>query len=245
MRSWVVCGRCLVAAALVLLGFVGPAQAAPLPFSGSLAILVGPFGIGVLGEGVAEVDAYGHLGSLSIPAGAFATRALVVPITTPGAAPISGLQATAANGAGSFTHPGGGAMPLLGFAKVCLYGPCSSAVANLVVPLDVVGQGGVTTVEGPVDLTVVGAPWTTGTAEVGTATIMGFAYGPESQASSTARASGVIQLVTPILVATNLPGDLALVPAFGVLTLHFVPEPTTLALVSAGLALLARGARLA
>jgi hypothetical protein len=134
-------------------------------------------------------------------------------------------------------------MALLGSARVCLYGPCSDPVANLVVPLEVVGQGGTTVVSGPVDLTVVGAPWTVGTARVGTATAMGFAYGPGSQASSTARASGAIQLVTPIRIMTNL-GGFAVVPAFGVLTLHFVPEPTTLALLAAGLALLARGTRL-
>jgi hypothetical protein len=222
----------------------GASRAAPLPFTGSLSILIGPFGVGIAGRGVAEVGAYGHLDSVAIPAGAFATQGLVVPITGEGAAPISGIQATAQNGAGSFANPGGGTMALLGSAKVCLYGPCSGAVANLVVPLEVVGQGGTTTVAGPVNLTVAGAPWTVGTARVGTATAMGFAYGPGSQTSSTARASGVIQLVTPIRITTNLPGDFAVVPAFGVLTLHFVPEPGTLALLAAGLALLARGSRL-
>lgn len=215
-----------------------PARSAPLAFSGSLAISIGPFGVGVTGQGFAEVDQYGHLGSLGVPADAFQTQGLVVTITTTAARPIYGLQISAANRAGQLDNPGGGPMPLQGAAKVCLFGVCgaSTNLANLTVPLSVVGHDATTTVSGPVDVTVVGAPWTVGTAQIGTATAMGFAYGPGSQTSSTARASGVIQLVTPILISTNLPNDFALVPAFGVMTLHFVPEPTTLALVGAGLA---------
>ena len=115
----------------------------------------------------------------------------MVPITTPAAFPVAGLQITAANGAGDFVKPGGGSMPILGVAKVCLFGPCSAAVANLEVPLDVVGVGGTTYVTGPVNVTVVGAPWTTGTAVIGTSTVMGYSHGPASQTSSTAHASGV------------------------------------------------------
>jgi hypothetical protein len=221
------------------LGWATPAAAAPLAFTGSLAILVGPFGVGVPGAGFAEVDGHGHLGQLGVPASSFQVQGLVVPITTTQAAPISGLQITAANQSGVFDNPGGGTMPLLGSAKVCLYGACSAAVANLTVPLDVVGRAASVTVTGPVSLTVVGAPWTIGTAQVGSETAMGFAYGPGSQTSSTARASGAIQLVTPIAISTNLPSDFAQVAAFAVMTLHFVPEPTTLVLLGAGIAITA------
>jgi hypothetical protein len=210
-------------------------EAEPLPFSGSFAIILAGFGVGIPGSGVAEVAGLGHLTSWSLGEGAFATEGLVVPLTTSGAAPVSGIQVTAHNGAGAFERSQGGAMPILGVAKVCLFGPCSSAAANLVVPLSVVGAGGVATATGPVDVTVIGAPWTTGTASIGSVTAAGYARGPGSQTSSTAMPSGEIQLVTPIRILTNLPGDFAAIDAFGVLTLHFIPEPTTIALLGGGL----------
>jgi hypothetical protein len=46
--------------------------------------------------------------------------------------------------------------------------------------------------------------------------------------------------VTPIYISPSLAGDFAVVPAFGVLNLHFVPEPTTLVL--SGVALLVTAA---
>ena len=99
-------------------------QAAPLAFQASLSIVISSYGVGFSGEGVAEVDGYGHLASLSIPAGAFDVVGTRVTITTPAAFPIQGLQATAANGAGSFANPGGGVMPLIGAARVCLFATC-------------------------------------------------------------------------------------------------------------------------
>jgi hypothetical protein len=236
--SWTWLGV-LVAAGLIA---APRAHAGSLPFTGSLTILVAGYGAGVAGSGTATVNGsggLGHLDSLRVSASAFATQALVVPITTPVAFPVAGLQITAANGAGDFALPGGGTMPILGTAKVCLFGPCSAAIANLEVPLDVVGAGGTTWVSGPVNVTVVGAAWTTRTAAIGTSTVMGYSHGPASQTSSTAQPSGVVQLVTPIFIRTNLGADLAVVPAFAILNLHFVPEPTTLVLLGAGLALTA------
>lgn len=212
-----------------------PAWSAALPFTGTLSLQIGPYGVGVGGEGVAEVPAFGHLTALGIPAGAFATQGLVVDITETAAFPIAGLQVTGSNATGEFANPGGGIMPLAGSVRVCLFGACPAAVANLTVPLSVVGQEATATIDGSVNVTVQGAPWTVGTAQIGSATAMGFAFGPGEQTSSTARASGRIQLVTPIRILTNFPGDLAVVPAFGILTLHFVPEPTTLLLLGAGL----------
>jgi hypothetical protein len=122
--------------------------------------------------------------------------------------------------------------------KFCTYpSPCSSAVANISVPLSV-GQTGTAYATGAQNMTVVGAPWTTGTAVVGTATMMG----EVAPLSGTGAASGQIRLVTPIFISTNLAASPVL-PAFGVLTLHFVPEPTTLALLgvaTAGLAAMRR-----
>ncbi len=233
-RRWV--GVVLVVAVLV----VGPpaARAATLPFTGSLSILLGDFGVGIPGSGIATLNGsggLGHLDSIAIPAGAFSAERLVVPITTSVAFPVAGIQLTASNAAGTFAKPDPGSIGLFGVAKVCLFGPCSGATANLVVPLAVVGVGGTTYATGAVNVTVVGAPWTSGTVTVGASTAHGFSHGPASQTSSTAHASGALQLVTPIFISTNLPGDFAAISAFGLLNLHFVPEPTSLALLGAGL----------
>jgi len=106
------------------------------------------------------------------------------------------------------------------------------------VPLSVVGVGGAATVSTLINVTAIGAPWTVGTAALGSLTQMGFAHGPASLTSSTAAASGVLQIVTPIFVSTSI-GSSNVVPVFGVLSLHFVPEPGTMLLLGAGLSALA------
>lgn len=228
--------RGAIVALAILASATGAASAATLPFTGSFAISLAGLGVGLPGAGAAEVDGLGHLGAWSVGEGAFATAGLVVPITTSAAAPIGGIQVTARNASGHFQRGSSGEMAILGAAKVCVFGPCSSAVANLIVPLSVVGAGGTATVEGAINVTVIGAPWTTGTASIGTVTAVGWARGPNGLTSSTALPSGEIQLVTPIRIFTNLANDYASISAFGVLSLHFVPEPTTLALVGGGLA---------
>jgi hypothetical protein len=143
----------------------------------------------------------------------------------------------------------GGIMPVQGSAKVCLFGPCvpmhtegSSSVvaaANLLIPFTEggvkgvgIGGGGIT-VKSSVNITVTGAPWTQGIAKIGTVTVQGFGHGPASATSTTNAASGVVQLVTPVLISTNI-GSLATIAAFGILNLHFIPEPGTLMLLGSG-----------
>jgi hypothetical protein len=218
--------------------------AAVLPFAGGLSLQIATLPpVTISGSGVATVNGPGtHLATLAMPASPFATSGLVVPITDPAAAPIQGIQLTAHNGAGTIMG-GGGVIPLLGVAKVCLFGACPAfPVGNLSIPLNVVGAGGAHFVVGIVNLTAIGAPWTVGTAAVGSITQMGFAHGPASLTSSTAAPSGVLQLVTPIFVSTNI-GSSAVVPAFGVISLHFVPEPGTMLLLGGGLSLLAIAGR--
>lgn len=239
MRSSLVARAGLFALALAV-GVGAPrAEAAVLGWSGELAIRVGTLAaIPVNGAGVATVNGSSsgaHLNSLALPASAFATANLIVPQTDPAGFPIVGFQATASNGAGSFSGGTlGGVMAVLGVAKVCLFANCPAAIANLSVPLSVVGAGGAATVDVAVAVTVVGAPWTTGTAFAGTLSAMGFAHGPASLTSSTAQISGTVRLVTPIFISTNI-GASSVIPAFGFLTLHFVPEPGTLLLLGGGI----------
>jgi len=225
----------VIAASFLAIGFAGQAHATALGFTGDLSISLVGNNVTITGAGTAVINGSssgGHISSLALAGGTFATAGFVLPITDPAAAPIKGLQVTAANNAGSFSGaPLAGVMGLTGATKVCLFGPCTAAVANLSVPLAPVGVGGFAQVTAAVNLTVIGAPWTTGTAAIGTVTMMGGA----APASNTGMASGTVSLVTPVFVSTNI-GASAVVPVFGILNLHFVPEPGTLVLLGSGIA---------
>ncbi len=233
---------------LLLLGLAPPAGAAILSFTGTLG-----FGVATLpqaqisGSGVATVNGSGggvHLSSLTIPAGVFVGSASVVVYN---AAPVSGhlLTGSVSNGGGSFAGLSNsanntvGVMALSGVGIVCLFDACSGFPgANLIVPLSVVGQGGTATATGLINITAIGAPWLKNTASVSIGatviTIMGFAHGPASATqSTTAQPSGVLSLVTPIFLSTSVDG-FPIVATFSRMTLHFVPEPSTLLLVSLG-----------
>ena len=107
--------------------------------------------------------------------------------------PIEGAQLTVHNGAGTIMG-GSGAIPLLGVAKLCLFALCDAPPpGNLSIPLSVVGAGGMAFSTALVNVTARGAPWTVGTAEVGTLTRRGFAHGPSSITSSTAAAPGTLK----------------------------------------------------
>jgi hypothetical protein len=229
---------------LLALSVAGHAHATALGFSGALAIQLATLApVVVTGSGVSTINGSGggaHINTLSVPASPFAITAFVLPATDPMAAPIEGVQVTAHNSSGMFAGgatPGnlGGKMPIKGIARICILTPCSVAFANVSVPLTVVGGGGTATMASFVNVTVIGAPWTEATAAVGTITQMGAIHGPATGTSSTAAASGVVRLVTPIFVSTSIPAS-AVVPAFGILTLHFVPEPGTLVLLGSGIA---------
>ncbi len=234
-----------IAVGLISTGFAREGGAAVLPFSGELALQIAAFDpIGISGAGFAFVEGRqgdsDHLATMRIEASPFGATGIQVPVSDPEAFPIAGVVATVHNGAGGFAENAqgvlGGALPIFGVAKVCLFGPCTqSPTANLSVPLTVVGNGGTAVVTAAVNLTVIGAPWTTGVAAIGTTTARGVARGPASGTTSTLHASGTVRLVTPIFISTNI-GASPVVPAFGYLTLHFVPEPGTALLVGAGIA---------
>jgi PEP-CTERM motif len=224
------------------------AGAAPVPFTGFVELHIGVQVAHLDLAGDAEVSA---AGGVTLPDGAGATTGAVVPIrasVAPTAAPIVGLQFTMHNGRGSFAFDGashlGGVMPVLGVVKVCLFLTCPSAVANVSVPLSAFGRGGTSTAMGVVNVTVAGAPWTTAATETGSLlrgadTAMGFRRGPAGAESSYARPGGALQLVTPIFISTFI----GVTPAFGVLHVDFVPEPATLSLCAAGIAVLGNAAR--
>ncbi|RIL00865.1 MAG: hypothetical protein DCC71_18325 [Proteobacteria bacterium] len=240
------------------LAFASSAGAAVLPFTGTMTLDInGVVDLGWSGSGSATVNGSGAglaLASLTLPAGAFATSALTTSLTSPAAFPIRGLQLTAANGAGAFARTGmgrlAGTMPYSGAAKVCLFGACSAAPpVNLQVPLSVVGLGGMAHAAGALSITVVGAPWTTGTAVIALpytpylTTRKGDARGPDGLPGSTAQPGGTLRLVTPVLISTNLNADIPIIPAWVTLSIEFVPEPSTLLLAFGGLALLGVRAR--
>jgi hypothetical protein len=157
-------------------------------------------------------------------------------------------------------------MPLKGLIKLCLADVnCTNFLA---LPLEqhtvntntaAAGVGGLLFVgNGVIRISIEAAPWTIKTVTVqdeittvGKAnqttvpvTLKGFAHGPISLTTSTANPSGVVQLVTPAQVTTNLPfGSNAFVGAGNTLRIHFIPEPGLLLLIGSGvvgLALLGR-----
>ena len=231
--------------AVAALALAGQAQAAAVPFTGSLAVQISSLpAISVTGAGVAVINGSGGgaaLTSIQLAGGTFAAVASV-PVTDPAAFPIGGVKAAPSNGAGNFNL--GGVMPVQGVSNVCLFAACNGGpVANVNVPFTQNGTRGVglggapIVVAGLVNVTVQGAPWTTGIVSIGTSSQQGFVHGPASGgAESAAAASGVIKLVTPVTINTNI-GASPTLPAFGILTLHFdnvVPEPGTLLLLASG-----------
>ena len=115
-----------------------------------------------------------------------------------------------------------------------------------------VGIGGLITVggESAIRISLEAAPWTvhtavaidqtddnTGAAAFHNVTRMGFAHGPGSGTTSTAQPSGVLQIVTPNQVRTNLTlGSNVKVGILGELLIHFIPEPGLLLLLGSGIA---------
>jgi hypothetical protein len=102
-------------------------------------------------------------------------------------------------------------------------------------------SGGVATMVGAVNVTVVGAPCTTGTAAVGGFTRMGFAHGARRDVEHRA-ALGRNPARDPDLRVHE--HRLVRTPAlFATLALHFVPEPAAFALLAGGFVALALGGR--
>jgi len=253
-------GSALVAC--LALGMAGSASAATLDFTGTLTLklpgLLPAFPVPGVGTAQVSDDGSAHLLSFLLPGGTFGPASTILPVTA--AAEIPSVRLTlAGNLTGSFGGisggpPGGGVMGLQGLAKICLpFGLDCSVFIPL--PLSPTtggagfGIGGTRTATGAVNLTFQDAPWTIGqpvmTIHTANSTITtpalpgGFVHGPASLTSSTAQASGMLQLVTVSKVYTSLTSAFPEMPVTGLLTLHFVPEPGTLLLLGSGVAILA------
>ena len=171
-------------------------------------------------------------------------------------APISG-------GVASTTVLTKNIFPVNGLAKVCLLATTCTNFLPLQLTQHVatsmakgLGIGGLLTIgkgTNPIRISIEAAPWTikTGTAvdEITTPmtpmgvkkfvnrTNQGFAHDPSSTTTNTAQPSGVVQLITPMQVVTNLTsGSNSKIALFGFLTVHFIPEPGMLLLLGSGVA---------
>ncbi len=228
--------------AIAAFALAGQAHAAAVEFTGSVSVAISALPpIVVTGSGVAVLNGSGGLGALTsidLVGGTFAATASI-PVTDTAAFPIGGVKSGVQNGAGSFTL--GGIMPVIGTSNVCLFGACNASVANVDVPFTQNGTRGVGIGGGPitvgflVQVTVQGAPWTTGVATIGTSSRSGFVHGPASGGASSAAANGgAVRLVTPVVINTNI-GASPTLPAFAIFDVTFaIPEPGTFLLLASG-----------
>ena len=176
------------------------------------------------------------------------------------------------SGGAASTSTGGGILPVGGTVKLCLLSTACTQYLPMVLtqPTTVngvpgtdikgVGVGGLITMGGygGMRFSVQAASWTIKTATVldqitptgGPPRIMttwvakGWAHAPVSTTTSTAQPSGMVQLVTPNQVVTNLPfGSQQKMGSFVIAVIRLIPEPGPLLLLGsgvAGLALLGR-----
>jgi hypothetical protein len=234
----------LVAGALAL---AAPAGAAPIAFTGELAIDLGALGQHTTtGAGVADVS---PTGAFALPAGVFSISELrFLPASLFGLS--ARIEVLGSNAPGTFqagAGPGGGFgaefVPFGGTAFLA-FDLGTFPVTVTALPLVLLGNGGTFTFPpGPLDLSTLTGAWTTGAStRVYTddgATLTLTVSGHDAR---TAGGLGSIQLVTPVTVLRV--ADSVVVPAFATLSLTFVPEPSGVALLVLGLAALACARRL-
>ncbi len=256
-------GPALLAAVLLL---VGPVRAEVLGWEGTLSLafpLADPdlADWRVEGSGVAMPSGSPpFLGALHLTGGpAGASTFLVTDPDTVGNS-VAAVRFEAMLGFGTLSplppHPFGErldarTLPVTGSFRVCLLS------TSCVFPVEMIdfghglGVGGTLmgATVGGLRVSIQAAPWTLGTASVpiltnggGTATAFAFGYvhGPVSLTGTTGATHGEIQLVTPMVAASEAAQPLA---GFGRLGVRFVPEPGSGALLVAalgGLLVLAR-----
>jgi len=247
----------LLVTAISVAGFAGQAGAKTLGWHGTVDFRIGALpGVRVVGSGVGTVNnssGGSHLSTLRLASGLTGSGTAFV--TDPDStATIRSVRIAATIGTGTITGISGGAplganvIPINGLARICLvFSNCSQALSlPMVQGSKGGGIGGMLTIGGlgAIRISVVAGPWTlapvagvnqTANGNFITLTRTGFVHGASSAASTTATPSGVIQLVSPAAItAQGLPANAEALMMFSILTLHFVPEPGLLLLISCG-----------
>ena len=182
---------------------------------------------------------------------------------------LTGTHGEISGGVASTSAGPGGNVPIHGVVKICILSYACDTSLDLVLsqPTTVngvpgtgnkgVGVGGIITAGGygGIRISLEAAPWTVKTRtsidQITTPTnetkrifttwvAKGWAHGPGSTTTSTAQPSGVVQLITPNQVVTNLPlGSSDKLGSFVITVIHFIPEPGLLLLLGSGVAGLA------
>jgi hypothetical protein len=249
----------MLRAAMVLgAGLAGGAHARVLGYEGTLTLeFIQHFPtVAFTGAGVATVNgSAGRIPLSSLRLAGGITGSTLVPFTDPDLAPLSKIWPRATLGTGVLAPISGGGSPLTqnqlplgGDLRLCIFFLpwCPSYVP---VPLTVggtrgAGIGGLITVNtfgtAGLKFSVTGAPWTIGTTTVSNSVRSGFAHGPASGTTTTAKEGGVVQLVTPVRVTTTLASGMDFI---GILRVVLVPEPGTGLLLGAGVIALALAGR--
>ncbi len=249
----------LLAAMALGAGLAGGAHARVLGYEGTLTLdFIQPDlpTVAFTGGGVATVNgSAGRMPLSSLRLAGGITGSTVVPLTDPDLAPFPNMSPRVTLGTGVLAPISGGGSPLTrnelplgGDLRLCIFFVpwCPS---YLPVPLTVggtrgAGIGGLITVNtfgtAGVKISVAGAPWTIGAATVSNSVRSGFAHGPASGTTTTAKEGGVVQLVTPVRVTTTLGSGIDFIAS---LRIVLVPEPGTGLLLGAGVIALALAGR--
>jgi hypothetical protein len=176
---------------------------------------------------------------------------------------MTGTWGGISGGAASTSTGNVGILPVGGLAKMCFFSTACTQYMPMVLnqPTTVngvpgtgmkgVGVGGVIFAGGygGMKISLRAAPWTIKTATVldqitptgGPPRIMttwvakGWAHAPVSTTTSTAQPGGMVQLVTPNQIVTNIPiGSRDKMGSFVILVIRFIPEPGLLLLLCSG-----------
>ncbi len=199
---------------------------------------------GTMTQFVTDPDTYAFINAVRI-------EQIQLPAVTETVGPVSGVVASTAMMLTMNTLPVGG------LARICLFvDDCSQA--QITIPLTETSLGVVTKgigvggllvgIEGVIRISIEAAPWTvktataidqtddnTGTVAFHTVSKKGFAHGTNSMTTGTGDISGVLQIVTPNQVRTNISaGSNKKVAAIAELLIHFIPEPGLLLLLGSG-----------
>jgi hypothetical protein len=250
-----------------ILFLASAAQSAPLKWHGTATSQTGTLPQLIWeSSGISTVNnstGYGHLNKIVAidPFTGTRTAPVTDPEVTQGAGIVK-LSAVLTGGGGTISDISGGGpvssnWATFGITKVCLYDPNCNPGGFL--PLNIyehlagstengIGIGGLLSIGGfgGIRISLIANPWTLGNAAAVdetdggnfvNRTTNGFAHGPASLTSSTAKPSGVVQFVTPTQVTTNLTvGSNVLISTINTARFHFIPEPGVLLLLGSGVA---------